>query len=201
MSTEAMTNAMREELNQIETGLIRSLRNKMNALQNQPWANSQQIAGPAQKEARESTQYFHMGLSRKLLEAAMTGIPTSQAIPIALSLTAVLADRSNIDMLDHLLMVAYLRGVQKALDLTGQQIVTDSTTELPQTTAEQGEQSETTGEVCPHCGEVHPIDGDLSPELDNAFLGLEELNKIMSGGQFSALTARMAAACRSQQGQ
>lgn len=146
MSMESMLSAMRAEMNQDEETLIKSIQEKTNALRGQAWINNQEIVRPAQLEARESTEYFHMGLSKKLLDAAIRGLSHAQAIPVALNITMVLASPVNIKMLDQLLTVAYLRGVQKALELTGQQIVTDS---QPQT------MPETTGEVCQHCGEVH----------------------------------------------
>lgn len=191
MSMDAMLNAMREEMGQAEEKLIKSIRERTATLRGQAWINSQEIAGPAQKEARDSTEYFHMGLSKKILDAATRGMTPAQAMPVAMNITSVLANRVNIEMLDQLLLVAYLRGVQKALELTGQEIVTDS---QPETTADQGGQPETTGEVCPHCGEVHGSENDaeLPPSLAEALREFVSLSKTLGlgidGNPFAAMT-------------
>jgi hypothetical protein len=176
MGMDSMLDAMRKEMEESETRMIKSIRDRTSALRGQPWVNNQEIAGPALEEAKDATEYYHMGLSRKILNAVTRGLPTEQFYPVAMNVTAVMADKANIEMLDQLLLIAYLRGVAKALELTGQHIPASSDCQRQSAADEQSEESE---EVCPHCGQVHSEEHD-GPTLAESLREFAELSKMLS---------------------
>jgi hypothetical protein len=115
-----------------------------------------------------------MGLSKKILRAATAGLPPEQLIPVAFNVTAVMADRANIEMLDQLLLIAYLRGVAKAMELTGRELPASPKPE--QNNSESSEQPE---EICPHCGEVHGPETEQAAFMAEALQQFADLGKIL----------------------
>lgn len=190
MSMESTLHAMREEVDRNDEKIVNKIRERTATLKGQSWIDSEEIAGPAQREARDNTEYFIMGLSRKLLNTVTGKMSLDEAMPAAMNITHVLANRVNIEMLDQLFIMAYLRGAQRALELTGQQLVPDK---VKPTAAGHGGQPVTPEEVCPVCGEVHGsevfdsdagIDIELpkSMSLSEALREFANLTTVLGGG-------------------
>lgn len=180
MSMDSVLEVMREELTRIEERLIQGVRDRSESVREMPWFNSKEISGPASAEARDSAAYYILGLNRKLMSAV--GLHES------ISIASVLSDLGVTEMLNSLLLVAYLRGVAKALDLTGQVLLD---TEPAGVKAEQPPLAATSSgqpKVCCHCGEVHSQADALPASLAEALRDFSELHDLVSIGQEPAST-------------
>lgn len=172
MGMADMLSGMREELQRYQDQLVGRIRGRADEIRDFPWLNSTEVAGPAKEEAKEAATYFFMGLSKKLMAAAPD-------LPAAMANTAVLTERSNVVMLDTLLLTAYLRGLAKALELTGQQLTNVTIPEAPAAQEQTPDAAEGSEQPCPHCGQVHGAEDEVPANLAEALQDLSDLGKLL----------------------
>lgn len=199
MDMDSRLAELREELDRYEKDAIIKLGDRAASLRQLPWVVSKEVAGPASEEARDAATYFMTGLSRKLINS-------SQSLRDALSITTVITNQGNIEMLDSLLLTAYLRGVKLALELTGQTIQPSLENQARQKELEQlaahaedpaqatqpNKHSTDRRQPCSFCGLIHDPDDDLPTWMATALKDLGNLSKILGGGPGALLGEPMA---------